>query len=137
MSIINIENDFLNKIREKIRLINDGIDRYKIFTPFLFDDGDHLVIMLKKEGHNWILTDEAHTFMRLSYDIDSDELAREPIQNAIANILSSSGVINDNGELKMFVNIDDYADALYSFIEALLRISNVLYYAQKVGLMGL
>ena len=132
MSIINIESDFLNKITGKIQLINDGVNRYKISTPFLFDDGDHLVIILKKEGNNWVLTDEAHTFMRLSYDIDSDELEREPIQNTITNILSSSGVVNDNGELKLFININDYADALYSFIQVLLRISNVLCYAPEI-----
>ena len=70
--------------------------------------------------------------MRLSYDIDLDELEREPIQNTITNILSSSGVVNDNGELKLFININDYADALYSFIQVLLRISNVLCYAPEI-----
>lgn len=41
---------------------------------------------------------------------------------------------NDNGELKLFVDIDDYVDALYCFIQALLRISNILYYTPKIVL---
>ena len=66
MSIETIEQDFHRKVSQKIRLSAEGIDRFRVFTPFLFDDGDHLAVVLKKERTRWVLSDEAHTFMRLN-----------------------------------------------------------------------
>ena len=43
------------------------MDRYQVFTPFLFDDGDHLVIVLKRNNSHWVLSDEGHTYMHLTY----------------------------------------------------------------------
>ena len=48
---------------QKIRLSGEGIDRFRVFIPFLFDDGAHLVIVLMKEGTRWVLSDEVHTCM--------------------------------------------------------------------------
>ena len=31
-----------------------------MFTPFRFDDGDHISIVLKKEQTGWVLSDEDH-----------------------------------------------------------------------------
>ena len=51
MSIGTIEQDFHRKVSQKIRLSGEGIDRFRVFTPFLFDDGDHLVIVLSPARH--------------------------------------------------------------------------------------
>ena len=56
-----IERDFKEKISQKICVAGEGIDRYRVFTPFLFDDGDHLAIVLKRESSRWLLSDEGHT----------------------------------------------------------------------------
>ena len=64
-SIESIEQDFHRKVSRKIRLSREGADRFRVFTPFLFDDGDHLAIVLKRQGARWVLSDEAHTCMRL------------------------------------------------------------------------
>ena len=42
MTIETIERDFKTKVCEKIRLWGEGVDRFRVFTPFLFEDGDHL-----------------------------------------------------------------------------------------------
>ena len=55
----NIERDFREKVCSEVRLVSEGVDRFRVFTPFLFDDGDHFVVILKLEGSNWVLTDEA------------------------------------------------------------------------------
>ena len=62
--------DFQRKVSEKVRLASEGIDRYRVFTPFMFDDGDHLAIVLRKESGRWTLSDEGHTYMHLTYDLD-------------------------------------------------------------------
>ena len=49
MPIETIERDFKQKVCENLRLTSEGVDRYQVFTPFLFEDGDHLAIVLKRE----------------------------------------------------------------------------------------
>ena len=61
MSIDTIVQDFKQKVCDGLQLTSEGMDRYRVFTPFLFEDGDHLAIVLKREQNRWVLTDEGHT----------------------------------------------------------------------------
>ena len=65
----NILTQFKEKVCKEIGLIEKGIGRYVIKNPFIFEDGDQLVILLiyDKEGKSWKITDEGHTFQHLSY----------------------------------------------------------------------
>ena len=74
MSITTIEKDFINKVSAEIQLSADGKDRFLVSTPFHFNDGDQLAIVLKKMGDRWVLSDEAHTYMHLSYYMDEQRL---------------------------------------------------------------
>jgi len=65
MSMGTIERDFREKVCAQIRLMLEGVQRFRVFTPFLFDDGDHLVIVLRREHDRWLLSDEGHTYMHL------------------------------------------------------------------------
>ena len=125
MSIETIEQDFHRKVSQKIRLSAEGIDRFRVFTPFLFDDGDHLAVVLKKERTRWVLSDEAHTFMHLTYDIDEKDLHRGTRQKVISNALSTFGIEDHEGELVLEVPDERYGDALYSFVQGLLKITDV------------
>jgi len=127
MSIEAIEQDFREKISTKIRLAAEGVERFRVFTPFLFEDGDHLAIVLKREGTQWLLSDEAHTYMHLTYDIDERDLHSGTRQKIISNTLSTFKVEDRHGELVLDVPDERYGDALYSFIQALLKISDVSY----------
>jgi len=46
MNIETIERNFKEKVCEKLRLSSEGVNRYRVFTPFMFEDGDHLSIIL-------------------------------------------------------------------------------------------
>ena len=72
MSVKSIERDFKAKVSDRIRLMSEGVDRYQVFTPFVFDDGDHLVIVLKHQNSHWVLSDEGHTYMHLTYKMEKD-----------------------------------------------------------------
>ncbi len=125
----NIVDDFRKKVCEEIRLAREGINRYIVFTPFMFDDGDHLSILLKQKDNYWYLSDEGHTFMHVSYDeIDVDKGTRSKI---IDTVLSSYGIQNDNGELKAIIEADAYGDTLYSFIQGLIKITDVSYLTRE------
>jgi len=50
MAVETIEQAFRSKVSDDIRLLAEGEDRYRVVTPFRFDDGDHLVVALKQIG---------------------------------------------------------------------------------------
>ena len=131
MSIESIEQDLRRKVSSTIRVSGEGIDRFRVFTPFLFDDGDHLVIVLKKEGTRWVLSDEAHTYMHLTYDIEEKDLHRGTRQKTISNALSRFGIEDQEGELVLEVPEERYGDALYSFVQGLLKITGVSFLSRE------
>ncbi len=126
-----IESDFQKKVCAKIHVADEGVDRYRVFTPFLFDDGDHLAIVLKRQESKWILTDEGHTYMHLTYDLDEKDLQRGTRQKVISNALSTFQVQDRYGELVIQVRDEQYGDALYSFIQALMKVSDVSYLSRE------
>jgi hypothetical protein len=103
----------------------EGLDHYRVFTPFLFEDGDHLAIVLKKEEAAWSLSDEGHTYMHLTYDLDEKDLHRGNRQKIITNALSVLQVEDRNGEFILSVRDNQFGDALFSFIQALMKIADV------------
>jgi len=131
MSMETIERQFHEKVSAKIRLGAEGMQRYRVFTPFLFEDGDHLAIVLKQEAGRWVLSDEAHTYMHLTYDLDEKDIQRGTRQKIIANALSTFRVEDRDGELLLFIPEERYGDALYSFVQALLKITDVTYLSRE------
>jgi len=131
MSVENIERDFQEKVCSELRLMSEGVGRFRVFTPFRFDDGDHLAIVLKQENGSWFLSDEGHTYMHLSYSMDAESLQGGSRQKIISNALSSFFVDDQDGELRLVVKDEEYGNALYSFVQALLKISDVTYLSRE------
>ena len=131
MSAKSIEQDFHEKVSTQVRLVAEGMERFRVFTPFLFDDGDNLAIVLRKDEGRWVLSDEAHTYMHLTYDIEEKDLHTGTRRTIISNTLSAFHVEDRDGELLLPVPEERYGDALYSFVQALLRISNVSYLSRE------
>jgi len=131
MSVKAITQNFRQKVCDQVRVEAEGVDRYRVFTPFLFEDGDHLVVVLKQEDGRWVLSDEGHTFMHLTYDLDEKDLRSGSRQKIISNALAAFSVVDRNGELVLSIDDDQYGDALYSYVQALLKISDVSYLSQE------
>lgn len=131
MTIETIERDFRAKVTEKIRLTGEGMDRFRVFTPFLFDDGDHLAIVLKRANSGWVLSDEGHTYMHLTYDLDEKDLQRGTRQKVITNALSMFRIEDCEGELLLRITNEQFGDALFSFIQALIKITDVSYLSRE------
>lgn len=131
MAIQEIEREFKHKVCDRIKVVPEGIDRYRVFTPFVFDDGDHLSIVLKKISGAWSLSDEGHTFMHLTYDMDERDLRTGTRQKVISNALAAFSVREDSGELIEQVQDDRYGDALYNFVQALLKVTDVSYLSRE------
>ena len=131
MSVETITQNFRQKVCDQVRVEAEGVDRYRVFTPFLFEDGDHLVVVMKHEDGRWVLSDEGHTFMHLTYDLDEKDLRSGSRQKIISNALAAFSVVDRNGELVLSIDDDQYGDALYSYVQALLKISDVSYLSQE------
>lgn len=131
MSIETIEADFRRTVGESVRLTSEGLDRYRVFTPFLLEDGDHVAVVLKREDERWVLSDEGHTYMHLTYDLDEKDLQRGNRQKIISNALSVFSVEDREGELRLLIPAEQYGNGLFSFIQALLKISDVSYLSRE------
>ena len=131
MTTSGIDRDLREKVCAEIRVLDEGIDRYRVFTPFQFDNGDYLAIVLKREASQWLLSDEGHTFMHLTYPVDEKELQRETRQKIIGNALPAFGVEDREGELLLRITDNRYGDALYSFTQALLKIADVSFLSRE------
>lgn len=126
MTIKSIEQDFTKKVSEMVQVIPDGKDRFRVFTPFMFDDGDHISIVLKKEQAGWVLSDEGHTYMHLTYDISEKKLLSGTRYQIISNALETFNVEDRFGELIFRVQEARFGDALYAFAQALVKMGDVL-----------
>ena len=78
-----------------------------------------------------MLSDEAHTYMHLTYDIDEKDLHSGTRQKIISNALSMFQIEDRDGELVLDVPEERYGDALYSFVQGLLKISDVSYLSRE------
>ncbi len=107
------------------------MDRFRVFTPFMFEDGDHLSIVMKRDNGSWMLSDEGHTYMHLTYDLDEKDLQRGTRQKIISSALSVFKVEDREGELIVTIEGDRYGDALYSFVQALIKITDVSYLSRE------
>lgn len=131
MDAIAIERQFSQKVAKEISLIAEGNERYVVFTPFMFDDGDHLVITLKRRDGKWELSDEGHTYMHLSYEISPSDMFKGTRGKIIDTTLEMFHVKDRGGELVVDVIDEDYGEALFTFVQALMRIANVSYLSRE------
>jgi Domain of unknown function DUF1828 len=122
-----IEREFKETVCKEIRLLPEGVARFRVFTPFRFDDGDHFAIVLKKVGSDWTLSDEGHTFMHLSYEMDVKNLDKGNRAKIVSNALSSFGVNESNGVLSSKISIENAGDVLYNYLQGLVKITDITY----------
>lgn len=131
MTTEHIERQFHEKVSEQVRLVSEGIGRYRVFTPFLFGDGDRLVIVLKHDGTRWFFSDEAHTYMHLTYEIEEADLQKGNRLRIIEHALSVFQLVDRDGELLLEIPDGEFGNALYSFVQAILKITDVSYLTRE------
>lgn len=124
MDIQEIEAIFRAKVVEHLRLESEGVNRFRVFNPFVFDDGDHLSIVLKREGDGWVISDEGNTYMRLTYRMEEKSFLSGTRQKIIGDAIEMFGLEDRDGEIIIKISEKDLGDALYSFVQGVLRISD-------------
>ncbi len=129
MNAVKLRDELRQKVCEQIDVEGQGMHRFIIYTPFMFDDGDHFVVVLKNVAGRWVLTDEGHTLMHVSYDeINVSHGTRKKI---IDQTLENFGMTHESGELRLDVPETAFGDALFSFVQGLTKITDVRYWTQE------
>ncbi len=123
--IKTLEQRISESMGSQVEVRSRGIEEYRVSTPFLFNDGDELKIILKRSGSGWTLTDEGHTMMYLSYhDIDVNGGHRSSV---LARILSSHFMKDEDGcfVIDGIKTEDDIAKSVYTFSQGLMKIGDM------------
>src|ERR1035437_1349870 len=132
MDLRSIKEEFKNRVFEQIGLEPEGEGRFLVTTPFRFEDGDHFAIALKREGERWILSDEASTLMHLSYWLDDKALESGNRREIVNSSLSGFSVENRNGELVIPVLENRFGDALFNFVQALTKVTDISFLSREI-----
>lgn len=111
-------------ICSKVTLEPRGVDRYLIHTGFTFQDGDELHIVLRRRDGRWILTDDGHTLMWLSYE---DFRLTETRRALLDVTMSSNSVSLEDGRISIDCTDRDMGQCLMSMIQAILQTADLLY----------
>ena len=123
MNTEKVEQEFKKTVCEQVQLVPQGLNRFVVFQPFAFGDGDHFVVVLRKDESTWTFTDEGHTLMHVQYDdIDISKGNRAKV---LESTLHAFAIMNVAGELKLPVPDNRFGDALYSFLQALNKITDL------------
>lgn len=125
----SILQQFKEKVSDEITLEEKGRNKFLVKTPFIFEDGDHLIIILKYDvvRKSWILTDEANTFMHMSYFMNNKDIEAGTRAEIISTAQKMFGVIEEDGELLTIIEDDTFGNALYDFVQCLLKITDITY----------
>jgi len=125
MGISLTESNIREEICKSITFIYTDGEGAKILinTPFIFDDGDVIKVVLRNENGTLFLTDEGHTFMHLSYDdLDLTKGRRKTILDAI---LLMHYIENVDGELRSSVDISNFGDSFFTYVQGLNKIADL------------
>jgi len=102
-----------------------GDHEAQIYVPFYFPDGDGLVIHVRGSNGRLEITDKAHTLLHLSYHTDVDRLRDGTRASLFERIRSRHGIEDRDGELVAMTDVEQVGTTVFSFVQALLEISDL------------
>lgn len=125
MSERRLEREFRQAFGEGVELVAEGADRFRVFTPFRFDDGDGFGVVLRREEGRWFLTDEGNTFFHLGDEFEESALRGGDGYRVAAAALTRFRVEDRGGELRLEIPEDRPAEALRSFVGAIGKVAEI------------
>ena len=125
MSLSQIETDLKAQVSASVYVEKDDHGQPYVVTPLAFNDGDEPVIALVPNGNGWTLSDFGNTLLRLSYRLDADEYDSPDTQRKIHDAIAMAQITKQGGELTRALPEGEYAEALFEFVHALMRIDEL------------
>ena len=120
---------FSKAICQEVQLVEHGLDRYIVHVPFPFDDGNHYVVVAERDEEGWVLTDEGHTFMHLSYSVPQFDSGNR--KSIIDRVLRVHRIQDVQGELRVPFTPERAGDALFSLIQAITQVTDVSFLSRE------
>ncbi len=111
--------DSMNHGQRNITFKRLDTNRYLIGTGCCFPDGDELHIVLKRDGRDWILSDEGYTMMWMSYE-GRDSIA------VLDDALCINGAELSDGRIIVRLVDRSVSDCLQSMIRVLSQAADLL-----------
>lgn len=125
---MNAADDILDRMKRFIcsnfSAEERGIGAYLIHTGFMLPDGDEVHIVLRDKGGDWVLTDDGHRSMWLSYEDFKITPSREAV---LQKTLDFNKIGLRDGVLSVRVSADDADAALRSMVQVQIQIADLLY----------
>ncbi|MXZ90737.1 MAG: DUF1828 domain-containing protein [Chloroflexi bacterium] len=125
MSLSEIARDLQAQISKSMYVEAGDDGRHYVATPFVFGDGDQPVIALAPDGDGWMLSDLGSTLFRLGFQMSDKAMARPENKRRLNSALRMAGISRRDDELTRPLLDGDYADALFDFVHALLKIDEL------------
>lgn len=131
MKMQDLTSSLQQAVSSSIHLLEEGHNRFRVFTPFLFDDGDHFSIVAKLSDGKWMFSDEGHTFMHLSYELNTDAFNSGTRAKIIAATLENFGILEERGALICPFQESNMGAMFFAYVQALCKISDVSYLTRE------
>ena len=110
---------FSESLSKAFRIEAAGDDRYRVFTPFVFDDGDYPSVVIKREADGWKISDEGFTCFHFADDVGNEDWER-----FVADTLAMWRIEDRDGAFVMDMEgSEDYCEAIVDFGQALTAIA--------------
>lgn len=122
MDIQKMIDSYISWLKSEITVEQYG-EYYEITTPFLDNANDYIQFYIKQEGDQVFFTDDGATIANLNM---CGIQIRGQRQKYLEQILRQYGLKNKNGELTMTASITDFAQKKHIYIQALLRIDDMI-----------
>mgnify|MGYP001574878600 CR=1 FL=1 len=104
-------------------------DIYQLFIPFYHEDGYMIEIYLHRENNQWIISDFAMTYMRLSYNYKVDTENKEKI---FQKIITENGLSEENGNIFITSNDDGLYTSILQFVTGVNKVSSMRFFKREV-----
>lgn len=125
MALSEIARDLQSEISQALYIEADGRGQHYIETPFTFGDGDQPVVALVPYRDGWMLSDRGTTLFRLGFQLNDAEYDDPENRRRLDSALAMAGISQHNGELTKPLPPGQYADAVFDFVHALLKIDEL------------
>ena len=125
MPLAEIARDLQSQISKSCYVATDDRGQHYIATPFAFGDGDQPVVALASHRNGWMLSDRGSTLSRLGFQLNDAEHSDPENQRRLDSALAMAGISRHNGELTKPLPPGQYADAVFDFVHALLKIDEL------------
>lgn len=106
-------------------VLKEGKDIVEITTPYQNAHNDYIQIYLKKDGENYILSDEGETIAELEmYGCSLETGKRGKILNSV---LQGFGVFQKDGVIQNTASVEDFPLKKHCLVQALLSVNDMFF----------